>query len=328
MSNLKKGKTGKDISPWNDDMIEMFIDLNDGSMHRQLCVNLAGGTYDAIGMDGSWNADFKGKTTFEKDRWIMHITLPFKSFGATPKAGNQWKLVVIRNNQSGASGFPYPAHQDIGRAATVIFSGKSFPERRLSWLASGKLAKGNSFDKQQSAFLKNGWQFRKYTDAAGVANADISSSKMIVMETFRNDLPVDFIKNEVVPLVKNGAVVVFDSYHGLDNMVKYFDDPTFAVKFVENATRLRRASYIIPDSFATTPNNLAKTIRTTPSGNFIPANPDKWLELARQKTKKGGEMPFIIVRSYGKGMVAVIGDVRNKMSVLENLLEYNKVIKR
>ena len=111
-------------------------------------------------------------------------------------------------------------------------------------------------------------------------------------------------------------------------MVKYFDDTTFAVKFTENATRLRRASYIMPDSFATTPNDLKKTISTTPSGNFIPANPDKWITLARQKTKKDGEMPFILVRPWGKGMVAVIGDVRPKIAVLENLLEYNKVIKR
>ena len=39
-------------------------------------------------------------------------------------------------------------------------------------------------------------------------------------------------------------------------------------------------------------------------------------------------MPFILVRPYGKGMVALIGDVRAKITVLENLLEYNKVIKR
>ncbi len=121
MANIQKGKTGKDISPWNDDMVEMFIDFNDGSIHRHLCVNLAGGTYDAIGMDGSWSTGWKGETTFEKDRWIMHITLPFKSFNVTPKAGDQWKLVIIRNHRAGASGYPYPAHQDIGRAATAVF---------------------------------------------------------------------------------------------------------------------------------------------------------------------------------------------------------------
>ena len=328
MKNIKKGKTGKDISPWQDDMIEMFIDFNDGSMHRQLCINLAGGTYDAIGMDGSWNADFKGETTFENDRWIMHITLPFKSFKVTPKTGSQWKLVVIRNNKAGASGFPYPAHQDIGRAATIRFSGKSFPERRLSWIASAKLGGGKSFDKNQSYYLKNGWQFRKYTGFDGAAKADFSDSKMIVVETYQNKFPVEFFRDKLVPLVKNGAVLVFDSYFWIDQLPKYFDDPTFNVKFAENATRLRRPSYIISDSFATTPNDLKKEIRTTPSGNFIPANPDKWLVLARQKTKKGGEMPFILVRPYGKGMVALIGDVRSKLAVLENLLEYNKVIKR
>ena len=328
MSKIVKGKAGKDISPWNDDMIEMFIDFNDGTMHRQMCVNLSGGTYDAIGMDGSWNADWSGKTTFGSDRWTMHITLPFKSFNVKPKAGDQWKLLIIRNSKSGAVGFPYPAHQDIGRAATVVFSGKSFPERRLSWVASSKLFGGKSFDKAQSSYIKNGWQFRKYTDAAGVAAADIADSKMIVIETYRNDLPDSFITDKVLPQVKNGAVLVFDSYFGLDKLPKYFNDPSFAVKFKENAGKIRKASWLAADSFAVKPNNLKKTITTTPSGNFIPAAPDKWIPLARQKTKKDGEMPFILVRPYGRGMVALIGDVRAKITVLENLLEYNKVIKR
>ena len=151
---------------------------------------------------------------------------------------------------------------------------------------------------------------------------------MIVVETYQNKFPVEFFRDKIVPLVKNGAVLVFDSYFWIDQLPKYFDDPTFNVKFAENATRLRRASYIIPDSFATTPNDLKKWIRTTHSGNFIPASPDKWIVLARQKTKKDGEMPFILVRPCGKGMVALIGDIRPIIYVLENLLEYNKVIKR
>ena len=113
----------------------------------------------------------------------------------------------------------------------------------------------------------------------------------------------------------------------MDQLPKQFKDPTFGVKFVENAGKIRKPTWIAPD-FNGKPSDLKKAIWSTPSGNFIPAQPDKWVELARQETKKDGEMPFIIARPVGKGMVAVIGDVREKISVLGNLLEYNKTIKR
>ena len=47
--NLRKGKAGRDVNLWNDDSIELFLDLNDGSSYRQMAVNPAGGTYDAAG---------------------------------------------------------------------------------------------------------------------------------------------------------------------------------------------------------------------------------------------------------------------------------------
>ena len=327
MSKLRKGKTGKDISPWNDDMIEMFLDLNNGTIFRQLCVNLNGGTYDAMGNDNKWNPNWQGKTVFEKDRWIMTIKLPFKSLGVTPRAGSQWKLVVIRNSKPAASGFPAPAHQDVGQGATFVFSGKPFTDRRLVWIATPKLQKGERFDAQQKYYLNNGWQFRKYLGAAGAEKADLTDAKMIVIETYQNKIPMDFYHNKLLPAVNDGAVAVFDSYHWIDKLSEQFKDPSFKVKFVENATRLRKPTWIAPD-FDGKPSNLKKAIWNTPSGNFIPANPDKWVELARQSTKNGGEMPFIIARPVGKGMVAIIGDVREKISVLGNLLEYNKVIKR
>ena len=146
MSKLRKGKTGKDISPWNDDMIEMFLDLNNGTIFRQLCVNLNGGTYDAMGNDNKWNPNWQGKTVFEKDRWIMTIKLPFKSLGVTPRAGSQWKLVVIRNSKPAGSGFPAPAHQDVGQGATFVFSGKPFTARRLVCIDTPKIQQGERFE--------------------------------------------------------------------------------------------------------------------------------------------------------------------------------------
>ncbi|MBQ9087317.1 MAG: DUF4838 domain-containing protein [Lentisphaeria bacterium] len=328
MDKVRKGKVGKDISPWNDDMVEMFIDFNDGTLHRQLCVNLAGGTYDAIGMDGKWNANWSGKTTFYKDRWVMHITLPFKSFNVNPRPGSQWKLVIIRNSKPAASGFPAPYHQDLGQAATLVFSGKSTPERRLTWIASPGLAGGGRFDKSQRTYLQRGWQFRKFTGAEGAAKADLSDSKVIVIETYKNQLPLSFYHDKLLPAVNAGAVVVLDSYFWVDKLAQQFKDPTFAVSFKEDAGTLRKPTWLSPESVSIKPNNLKRAIWHTPSGTFTLKFPEKWIVLGKQRTRSGEEKPFLAARPLGKGMVVLMGDLREKVSVLENLLEYNKTIKR
>ncbi len=328
MKNIRKGKTGKDVNLWNDDMVEMFIDFNDGTLHRQLCVNLAGGTYDGIGMDGKWNANWSGKTTFYQDRWIMEITLPFKSFGVKPRPGSQWKLVIIRNSKPVASGFPAPSHQDLGQAATLVFSGKSTPERRLSWIASPALAGGGRFDKEQRSYLQRGWQFRKYTGAQGAANADLSDSKVIVIETYKNPIPLSFYHEKLLPAVNAGAVVVFDSYFWVDKLDRQLKDPTFAVSFKEDAGSLRKPTWFSPEKVISTPNNLKRAIWHTPSGTFTFKFPEKWTVLAKQRTRSGEEKPILAVRPLGKGMVVLMGDLKEKVAVLENILEYNKTMKR
>ena len=258
----------------------------------------------------------------------MNITLPFKSFNFNPKPGSLWNMVIIRNSKPVASGFPAPAHQDIGKAASFVFSGKAFPERRLTWIASRGYFKGERFDRDQSSYLARAWQFRKYFGETLTAKTDISDSKIIVIETNQNRIPMEFFHEQLIPAVKNGAIVVFDCYFGVEKLHQQFKDPTFKMVFKENAGRIRKPSWIIPDSFSVKPNDLKRAIWHTPSGNFIPANPEKWIPLAKQKNRDGKEEPFILARTLGKGMVVLIGDSRGKIQILENLLEYNKVIKR
>ena len=326
--NLRKGKAGRDVNLWNDDSIELFLDLNDGSSYRQMAVNPAGGTYDAAGSDKKWDPVWTATPELEADRWIMNIQIPFASLGKTPKDGDQWKIIVIRNSKPEACGFPAPAHLDLSRAATLYFSKNTDPDRRMTWISTPALAGGRRFESCKTAFLKDGWQVQNVKGPEGAKNVDLSDSKLIVIENYQNKLPLGFYRETLVPAVKNGAVVVFSCYFWVHELHKQFDDPTYQMKFAENASKTRKPSWIAQNSFADTPNKIREVLRHTPSGNFIPAYPGKWEELTRQQTAKGEEQPFILARPLGKGMVVLTGDIGGNVKLLENILEYNKAIKR
>ena len=84
----------------------------------------AGGTYEALVMNPSWDIEWTAKTEIGTDRWTADITLPFASFcGERPKNGDTWQLSVIRNDKGHrACGFPSPVYRDLDLMASIVFS--------------------------------------------------------------------------------------------------------------------------------------------------------------------------------------------------------------
>ena len=69
----------------------------------------------------------------------------------------------------------------------------------------------------------------------------------------------------------------------------------------------------------------------TPPLVLLPAMPEKWEVLARQKDSAGNEQPYILARPCGKGMVLVNAAMRNPAELIarfNNALEYNRKIRR
>ena len=98
---------------------------------------------------------------------------------------------------------------------------------------------------------------------------------------------------------------------------------------MENATgQVRKITFVTGSSFASEPHDFRKILRFLPSGTLEASNPEKWEVLARQLTKDGKEAPFLIARPLGKGMVVIAGDIKENIPLLENILAYNKKIKR
>ena len=300
--------------------------MNDGLPYRHMAMNLSGGIYDAMGLDAAWNPVWKAVPKIEKDRWSMTIKLPFSSLGVKPKEGDQWKLVIIRNGKPESCGYPMELHHNVMQGATLLFSGNTDPDRNLVWFDSPH--NGGGYRNIVLPLNKRGWQ-SKVIKPGEAANADISGAKVIVVDTLKNYLPLQLYREKIIPAVKDGAILVFSCYYYIDKLQDYFQDPTFRVGYKDDVTRIRRPTWFTSSSLATVPNKLNFKNMHTPAGVLHPANPEKWEVVAKQTAKSTGkETPYYLLRPYGKGMVVVGGAIGRNLPLLENLLEYNKVIRR
>jgi len=123
MAALNKGDVGRDLPLWRNDHVELFIDRGDGSGYRHLAFNPAGGTYDAIAKDESWNPDWQPGIKLGDKAWIVELSIPFSVLGGQPEPGRQWRLVLNRNNpRTEPCGFPLPSYHDLSSGAVVNFS--------------------------------------------------------------------------------------------------------------------------------------------------------------------------------------------------------------
>ena len=102
---------------------ELFVDgvkVSDISPDKVSKIVLSG----AANGDLKWNSAAMVRPAFDDDKWTLDITLPYEAFGGAPKAGDKWKMMIIRNSGSRefqACGWPIPAHRDFSSAATLVF---------------------------------------------------------------------------------------------------------------------------------------------------------------------------------------------------------------
>ena len=119
--DFPRGEPGK--FSWEARTIEIFLDVGDG-VCRQIALNPAGGTWGAKDRLEGWNPGAKVSSTYDPDKWMTEIELPYEGLGATPRPGDRWKFMIIRNrgkSKFAGCGWPVNAHRDFGSAATLVF---------------------------------------------------------------------------------------------------------------------------------------------------------------------------------------------------------------
>lgn len=122
-ASFNRGSKVNDRHDWSTASIEFFIDAGDG-VCRQLAITPAGAVWDTANGDIKWNSGASVRPQFDSGKWMLDISLPYAAFGSEPKAGDKWKMMIIRNPGSSkykAAGWPIPAHRDFSSAATLVF---------------------------------------------------------------------------------------------------------------------------------------------------------------------------------------------------------------
>jgi cellulose/xylan binding protein with CBM9 domain len=90
-------------SVWHDDDVEIYIDANrDGKTFAQILVNGAGGTAEFRDKNPATIGALAKVSVSEGQWWDIELAIPFKGMGVkAPKAGDQWRINVVRQRQPG-----------------------------------------------------------------------------------------------------------------------------------------------------------------------------------------------------------------------------------
>ena len=318
MKNIRKSSTERDQGVWKDANLEMMIDPGDGEPFRHMVVTAGNNRYDAMGNDPAWNPEWSSEVVCKDDRWIARIHLPFASLGKFRK-DLTWQFMIIRNGKPVAVGFPTPSHMDITAAGTVVFSKKAKEVKKLVWISGAQYPQ--SMDPHRKFVLENGWNCQTAAGEKAAWEIDYSDVNLIYIEPYRTYFKKDFWQTKIAPAVKNGATLVFRSYHWLGMLGKDFGDKTFAVVSKENSHKIRKPTFIDPE-FAKSGHDLNRYYKSCGTVTFIPKYPEKWTVLMTQLTKDNKQGASVIARRFGKGKIFIMAQIRGTIGIIENMVNY------
>ena len=101
-------ETKHDSPVWADDSIEFFV-ASPNNRAMQLVFNTIGGHFDSElyqRVPGDpWrglmerNYNWQTKVVKDKDKWTGELVLPFKELGINPKAGQKWRINIVRSRR-------------------------------------------------------------------------------------------------------------------------------------------------------------------------------------------------------------------------------------
>ena len=146
----------RDGSVFSDDVVELFLGMNEEGAYAHLAVNPAGTRYDARGKDKSWDLDWRAAARLGNGEWTMEAAVPLTALlGRAPRNGDEVPFNIAREEKPRgelsswsllASGFHEPQ-----RFGTLVLA-DSAPALQVSnpritadsWRADVRVASGGS----------------------------------------------------------------------------------------------------------------------------------------------------------------------------------------
>lgn len=116
-SNMKVIQEFKDSPNWENDRVELFIDvlgLDSPTPCFYISINSEGIVTDSIIGGGTWDSELKVTSGKEKDAWTLEIAIPFASMGKTFPESERWSMNLGRHHRYKANGASSFAHISKG----------------------------------------------------------------------------------------------------------------------------------------------------------------------------------------------------------------------
>ena len=259
---------------------------------------------------GVADSRFQSKAEYKNNMLIV----PFSSLGEKPQIDDSW-MVMAKT--------PSVRYPEEGMAA-LRFNSQANAGRQIIWWAGGREADKKNHNSLENAFAKNGWKVTFVENAAGYPRerADVY---YFFHPDGRNKVPQEII-DRIMPEVAKGAMVIFRSYWQMP-IDKYLNNPDLMVK-VETIRKipigLRKATYLAPGNWLTKPHNIKSIGAVTPAYGLNPKVPGEWhvvAEMQKDGNQDDSHLAFILTRSYGKGLVVVLGEslYANAAIIVDNL---------
>ena len=97
-----KASAQRDGKLWEDDSVELFLDPDPGdSVYYQFIVNARGTTWESVGQDPSFSAEWSANTQVDQKSWSAEIRVPYAALRVAPPAeGQVWGVNVGWDRQT------------------------------------------------------------------------------------------------------------------------------------------------------------------------------------------------------------------------------------
>ncbi len=303
-------RTEHDSDVWADEALEIFIGVpNDPEgIYRHFAVNrlgtgydavvVAGGVYNVAGFNPAWQVQVEDAGA----RWHARIVIPFEALGRRPEAKDTWQFTIKRSpggrRDLPYSGFPDACYHDLNSFGVLQFSAAErvtkltlvtpkTEQKVLDWLVE---------------LGRAGFQIR-----TAATWEEAGADRVIVIPHTGKPLSGD---TKVLKWkLEDGALVVFTGYGALP-LEQWFGDPSMALQWSGwEVGADRRTVTVLPGQWSTAPADLTESIRTlmSPSNGYRPAMPGAWMALATLQMQDGSEMPYLLARRVGRGLLVVTG---------------------
>jgi len=101
MDRLVAANVERDGALWNDDCVEIFLDVDsDRSTYVHLIANANGAQYDALGEDPTWNCSWSAAAKREDNAWTVEVAIPFQELGVEDiESGEVWLANFCRERK-------------------------------------------------------------------------------------------------------------------------------------------------------------------------------------------------------------------------------------